>query len=849
MKLKILSCLLLWAAACPLARSQSVELVPNTIAGTVRFSNTNPAILGLLNPPNNEGMSNLYVYAYSPPPQNRIAASDFIPADSRTQATYELTVDSDAAGIEYIVTPRVSMLGQNQTYYFGSGTSAPVVAFMPGATLNFTECLGVMTVRFVNSGGAPLAVDSGNIIANEVSPSAEMGRVHTIASGATEQKIYLRGGANVQLIVTVSRGTSTFTDRIQYVALTNVTVGCDQLATVNITVPNAGALGRATGTVDMLGEFELTVDGYDAGDYTDYTGVSARFGPFGNIRYGAVPGMNLTTPSSGTFVLSNLVPSTVDPASHGYLVGAEMYVRTNRDIQYFRTPALGAGSNPPLVVTPGANINLSNLFVINPGYLRGRVSLYGPAESPGHDSLLRGLGFASDYDTDEDGIPEGIGIYGIFYSTVGAQGVDRPAPGAHFTASHGYGYSGYQGEFDSATSAYQGRYELALGGLNSESTLWNPTYVNITAFSGTLPDEEDYFYYGMTITETAPKEIQLAPGTAATNDFAYCFSEVQIAFRSTEPFYSPNIRFSHGGFTNIDFQGQPASYSVYIDPAYGVPGYQANASTSGVVTMYLPQGTYHLNPYITPSNAQSATVSGNPIDLTVGCRQRILLEPCLQMNLNIPPCYGSNELSLAGSVLTRCTNAVTQITYTLNGAPPVTICDDCGANPDFNFIVPLAPGDNTLTVAAHDDRGGVTSVTGVLRPDPVPPVIQCPGDITTDCNADGTVVNFTVTAADNCDNNVSVVCTPSSGSAFPTGETTVTCTATDAAGNSSQCSFKVTVNGSRLSIERAVCVRWDCGGTLQYADDPGGPWTDLPGATSPYCVPASEAHRYYRTRQ
>jgi hypothetical protein len=40
----------------------------------------------------------------------------------------------------------------------------------------------------------------------------------------------------------------------------------------------------------------------------------------------------------------------------------------------------------------------------------------------------------------------------------------------------------------------------------------------------------------------------------------------------------------------------------------------------------------------------------------------------------------------------------------------------------------------------------------------------------------------------------------------------------------------------------------DSGGTLQGADDLDGPWTDIPGATSPYCVPASEARRFYRAR-
>src|SRR5262249_35747644 len=41
-------------------------------------------------------------------------------------------------------------------------------------------------------------------------------------------------------------------------------------------------------------------------------------------------------------------------------------------------------------------------------------------------------------------------------------------------------------------------------------------------------------------------------------------------------------------------------------------------------------------------------------------------------------------------------------------------------------------------------------------------------------------------------------CSPSSGTAFPKGTTTVTCTATDASGNQSTCQFTVTVNDTEV---------------------------------------------------
>jgi len=75
-----------------------------------------------------------------------------------------------------------------------------------------------------------------------------------------------------------------------------------------------------------------------------------------------------------------------------------------------------------------------------------------------------------------------------------------------------------------------------------------------------------------------------------------------------------------------------------------------------------------------------------------------------------------------------------------------------------------------------------------------PPTITCPDDIiqNNDSGLCSAVVNFEVTATDEC-GEPTVVCVPPSGSTFPVGTTTVTCTATDSANQTSQCSFDVTV--------------------------------------------------------
>src|SRR3989442_6656348 len=77
-----------------------------------------------------------------------------------------------------------------------------------------------------------------------------------------------------------------------------------------------------------------------------------------------------------------------------------------------------------------------------------------------------------------------------------------------------------------------------------------------------------------------------------------------------------------------------------------------------------------------------------------------------------------------------------------------------------------------------------------------PPTITCPSNITknTDPGVCTAVTTFSPTANDNCALPPNaVVCTPTSGTAFPKATTTVTCTATDAANLTGSCTFTETV--------------------------------------------------------
>jgi Tol biopolymer transport system component len=103
-----------------------------------------------------------------------------------------------------------------------------------------------------------------------------------------------------------------------------------------------------------------------------------------------------------------------------------------------------------------------------------------------------------------------------------------------------------------------------------------------------------------------------------------------------------------------------------------------------------------------------------------------------------------------------------------------------------------------------DDTNGAIDVfrRAVTGGDENPPALTLPGTISVPATSpDGAAVEYDVSAADDTDPAPSVTCTPPSGSTFAIGETTVACTATDAAGNEARATFSVHVQGASEQID------------------------------------------------
>jgi hypothetical protein len=185
-----------------------------------------------------------------------------------------------------------------------------------------------------------------------------------------------------------------------------------------------------------------------------------------------------------------------------------------------------------------------------------------------------------------------------------------------------------------------------------------------------------------------------------------------------------------------------------------------------------------------------------------------------------------------------------------------------GVPVEYSFPIPaILPGftyqDFFIVVAGNSasDLGSFTvEVTSSnhtldleLEPEPstdtTPPVVTVPGNMTREATGPGgaPVTYSGATAADDVDGSLTPLCSPASGATFPLGATTVTCSATDSAGNTGSNSFTVTVQDTTapaLSLPSSITeeATGSGGATVNFSASA----TDaVSGSVAPDCAPAS----------
>ena len=164
---------------------------------------------------------------------------------------------------------------------------------------------------------------------------------------------------------------------------------------------------------------------------------------------------------------------------------------------------------------------------------------------------------------------------------------------------------------------------------------------------------------------------------------------------------------------------------------------------------------------------------GEPVNLSLVATDAEM-EPALTFVIVTPPAHG-----------------------TLSGTPPSVTY-----TPEPGYL-----GPDSFTFQARDcglDSNVATVTLAVV--DQTPPEITCPADLVVEATepAGAPVTYSPATATDNVTANPPVTYSWPSGSTLPTGKTTVTATAEDAAGNQAMCSFTVTVQTRVVTVQTRV---------------------------------------------
>ncbi|MBI1840147.1 MAG: HYR domain-containing protein [Verrucomicrobia bacterium] len=149
--------------------------------------------------------------------------------------------------------------------------------------------------------------------------------------------------------------------------------------------------------------------------------------------------------------------------------------------------------------------------------------------------------------------------------------------------------------------------------------------------------------------------------------------------------------------------------------------------------------------------------------------------------------------------------------------PPPFVTSQCGTAlasvvcvPPSGSAFPL--GSTVVTCTATDAAGNKAkcTFTVTVTPDHTPPTLHCPPRIFVASCTPPVKVFYNVFATDNCPGPIKIVCVPPSGSAFGVGTTVVTCTATDASGNTTTCQFPVIVSLNPTFWQTLPCGVNDC---------------------------------------
>jgi len=236
---------------------------------------------------------------------------------------------------------------------------------------------------------------------------------------------------------------------------------------------------------------------------------------------------------------------------------------------------------------------------------------------------------------------------------------------------------------------------------------------------------------------------------------------------------------------------------------------EATGSTGATVAYTLPTATDAVNGAATvtcaplsgttfaightPVTCTSHDATGNTSTSSFDVHVLDTTAPTIQAHANL-------VIEATGPTGATGTYSVPTATDTVSGATTVTCAPSSGST--------FALGHTTVTCTSHDAAGNAATGTfDVHVRDTTAPVITVPADFSLQASSSsGIVATFATSATDVVDGTDPVTCSPASGTTFAVGHTVVSCTAHDAAGNTSSASLNVFVSTSQTIYDGAISM-------------------------------------------
>ena len=250
----------------------------------------------------------------------------------------------------------------------------------------------------------------------------------------------------------------------------------------------------------------------------------------------------------------------------------------------------------------------------------------------------------------------------------------------------------------------------------------------------------------------------------------------------------------------VDSNNDPAgSFVVTVDdttpPAITVPAdISVNGTGPTVVTYTEPTATDIVDGPITPTCSNHSGDTFPVGQTTVNCNAEDAAHNSASASFTVTVNLVDNQAPTFTSVPPDTTIEATgsggaAFSYSISASDNVDPSPSINCDHASGSTFPLGATVVHCTATDASNNSASTSFTVTVQ-DTTPPTLTLPADMNVPV---GTTVTFSATANDLVDGAVAVSCSPSSGSAFPLGTTTVHCSAQDSHGNSASGSFNVTV--------------------------------------------------------